>query len=230
LFHSQMSFNLFLILAVEIIAEGVKCAYIDGKYLNLSLLDGLRRFCSTHPIECEKSGLENAIANTEEWLKREVPFNFWCSSVDAEIKLQLRNKELLKFGANAAKHHLLRLSKLLENLNIFCEKAGYNFAPQEISAILASMIEEVRSRLHWHSSYILSLLGNIFFAINSIIKVRHANKPTNRVKNMNIPCGVTSGVFEDMYGDILVFKKYDDDRILKYTPVATRHQFWRHHL
>ena len=82
------------------------------------------------------------------------------------------------------------------------------------------MIEEVRSRLQYHSSYLLELIGNVFFAVNTLIKSRFAQNPTNRVNDMTMPAGVTSDVFRDLYGAVMVFKRYDDSRIRDYSPVT----------
>lgn len=224
LFHTHATFNLFLILVVEFFAEGTQSAYIDKKYQNWSLLKGLRWFCSKYPDESSETKLENTVANLEEWLAREVPLSFWCPDVniETEIRFNLKNNLLINFGANTAKHHLLRLSALLGKLENLCTEAGYCFSPQELSAVLASMIEELRSRLQYHSTHLAELLGNVFFSLNSVIKARYASNPTNRVGDMILPAGVTSSVFMDLYGSVLVFKNYDGARILKYTPVTTR--------
>ena len=222
LFQTHAVFNLFLILAVEFFAEGSQSAYIDDKFQNWSLLKGLRWFCSKHPDESSETKLECAVADLEAWLEREVPFSFWCPDVDsnAAIQFPLKNDQLVNFGANTAKHHLLRLSELLGKLDNICTKAGYSFSPQELSALLASMTEEVRSRLQYHSTYLIELLGHVFLSLNSVIKTRYTSNPTNRVSNMILPEGVTSSLYMDLYGAVLVFKNYDNMRILKHTPVT----------
>jgi hypothetical protein len=102
----------------------------------------------------------------------------------------LKNDQLISFGANTAKHHLLRLAGLLGKLETLCAQGGYNFSSQELSAVLMSMIEEVRSRLLYHSSYLIELLGNVFLALNAIVKNRFAANPTNRVSEMTMPLGI----------------------------------------
>ena len=47
--------------------------------------------------------------------------------------------------------------------------------------------------------------------------------PTNKVNEMLMPEGVTSNVFRDMYGSVLVFKRYKEIRIKKFIP-----QTWKH--
>jgi hypothetical protein len=223
LFHTGSSFNLFLILAVEFFAEGPRSALINRKFQNLSLLKGLRWFCDKHPNETNAAGLQEAVSSLETWVEKEVHFQFWCPDVNTDVSFSLKNEQLISFGANTAKHHLFRLSDLLEKLEALCVNAGYSFTPQQFPAVLASMIEEVRSRLQYHSSYLLELLGNVFFALNRLIKARFAQNPTNRVNEMTVPAGVTSDVFRDLYGSVMVFKRYDDARILGYTPVTTRY-------
>lgn len=223
LFHSNSCFNLFLILLVEFSAEGWQSAFVGQKYQNWSLLRGLAWFCTAYQDEAANTGLDAAVPSLEDWIAREVPFRFWCPDVDTHIEFRLRNDQLISFGANTAKHHLLRLSGLLGKLETLCANAGYTFSPQELSAVLASMIEEVRSRLLYHSSYLLELLGNVFLALNAVVRNRFAANPTNRVSEMTMPPGVTSDVFRDLYGTVLVFKRYEENRIRAFTPITTRY-------
>jgi len=221
MFHTQACFNLFLILVVEFFAEGARSAFIDQKYQNWSLLKGLRWFCTEHPQETAE-WLEPALSALEAWLDKELPFSFWCPGVDKQIDLSLRNDQMISFGANAAKHHLLRLADLLGKLDNLATTAGYQFSPQELSTVLADMNTEVRNRLLYHATYLLERLGHLFLALNAVIVRRFDANPTNRVNDMAFPEGVTSDVFRDLYGSVLVFKRYTDERIRAHTPVTTR--------
>jgi hypothetical protein len=222
-FHTSSCFNLFLILISEFFAEGPRSAFIDENYQNWSLLKGLGWFCTIHPDEATATDLDLAVSNLEGWATKEVPFRFWCPDVNIHVEFMLRNDQLISFGANTAKHHLLRLAGLLGKLETLCAQAGYNFSSQELYAVLTSMIEEVRSRLLYHSSYLLELLGNVFLALNAIVKNRFAANPTNRVSEMTMPLGITSDVFRDLFGSVLVFKRYEEHRIRAYTPITTRY-------
>ncbi len=190
LFHTHSSFNLFLILLVEFIAEGQQSTLIDEKYQNLSLLRGLLMFCKKHKNEADENGLIGAVLNFDSWVKREVPIKFWCPEVDTEIKIILSNEQLISFGANTTKHHLFRLSTLFGKLESKCNNAGYSFSPQQLTAVLSSMIEEVNSRLRYHSSNIIELLGTIFLRLNALIVRRFEINPTNVVSEMIFPEGV----------------------------------------
>ena len=222
MFHDRSSFNLFLIYLIEFTAEGQKSAFIDERFQNLSLLSGLHKVCDFHTDECEKHSLIEGILRLEEWLAKEINFNFWCPEVDKEVEFKLKNKALISFGANTAKHNLLRLSKLISKLETLCRNGCYEFSPQELSAVLSSMIEEVNSRLQYHSSYLIEMLGNIFLSLNFLIKERFDTNPTNVVNEMTMPEGLTSDMFKDMYGNIMLFKRYEDQRIKKYTPITAR--------
>lgn len=221
-FHTESHFNLFLILAVEFFAEGPRSAFIDEKYQNWSLLKGLEWLCAEHQAESQATGLGDGVSTLEGWTAKEVPMRFWCPAVDTHVEFPLRNSQLIAFGANAAKHHLFRLSDVLGRLEALCQAGGQTFSPQELSAVLTSMIEEVRNRLRYHATYLLELLGHVFFALNVLIKSRFATNPTNRVNDMIMPAGVTSDVFKDLYGSVLTFKRYDDQRIRGYTPETSR--------
>lgn len=221
-FHDRHSFDLFLILSIELFAEGARSAYINNRFQNWSLLKGLSWLATQYPQEAQETGLDTSLANLAAWLDREVPFEFWCSDVDLQIKLLLRNERLIHFGANATKHHLLRITELIAKLDSLCVRAGYSFTSQQLIAVLHSMVEEVRSRLMYHSTYILELFGDLFLSLNRLIWARFNLNPTNRVMEMDFPNGITSDIFRDLYGSVLVFKRYDDARITSYTPTTTQ--------
>lgn len=223
LFHTRSSFNLFLILVVEFFAEGARSAHIDQKFQNWSLLKGLRWLCDKYPDEANAAGLQEAVSQLEFWIQEKVRFQFWCPDVRTDVLFSLKNEQLVFFGANTAKHHLIRLSGLLEKLQSLCEGANYTFTPQQLPAVLTCMTEEVRSHLQHHASYLLELLGEVFFALNTLIKTRFDRNPTNRVNEMTVPAGVTSDAFRDLYGSVMVFKRYDNARIRLHTPVTTRY-------
>ncbi|MEW8035814.1 MAG: hypothetical protein AB2817_07050 [Candidatus Thiodiazotropha sp.] len=222
LFHNRPAFNLFLIYLIELIAEGQQSAFIDDRYQNLSLISGLRKICDNHTEECNRHGLIDTLTKLEEWVEKEVKFKFSCPDVNQEIEFTLKNHALISFGANTTKHNLLRLSKLISKLERFCGDSGYEFSPQELSAVLSAMIEEVNSRLQYHSSHLVEMLGKIFLSLNSLIIERFDANPTNKVNEMTMPEGITSDIFKDMYGTVMVFKRYEEKRIKKYTPISTR--------
>ena len=220
-FGDRPSFNLFLILLVEFFAEGTKTALIDDKYQNWSLIKGLTWFCAKYPDEAQAAGLDSALADLDAWTSKRVPFQFWCPDVGSDIEFVLQNVQLVSFGANTAKHPLVRLSTLLGKLEALCKNAGYKFAPPQLIAVLNSMTDEVQNRLMYHSTYILELLGTVFLALNAIIRNRFDANPTNRTSEMHFPEGITSDVFRDIYGNVLVFKRYEEERIRAYTPITT---------
>lgn len=224
MFHNDSTFDLFLILVVEFFSEGARSALIDKKFQNLSLLTGLRWLCDRYSQETMASGLKDAVEKIEAWAAREVPFEFYCAELEIPIQFPLSRKQLISFGANTAKHHLFRLAVLFGKLEKMCKDADYNFEAQQYPAVLESMTEEVRSRMQYHSSYIIELLGNVFLTLNRLIVTRFNENPTNRVNNMVFPDGVTSDVYRNLYGDVMVSKRYNEKaRILKHIPVTTRY-------
>ena len=223
LFHNTVCFNLFLILTVELFAEGARSAFINSKYQNLSLVGGVKWLIARHPSEAKASGLADASSALESWLAREAPLSFWCGELGVQVEFPMVNEQLISFGANTAKHHLLRLSTLLSKLEGLCKHHGYTFTPQELVAVLDSMVEEVRSRLTYHATYLLELLGNYFLGLNRLISRRHNVWKTSGVNEIAVPTGVTSDVFRNLYGAVLVFKHYDENRILTATPQTTKY-------
>lgn len=221
IFCNEPCFNLFLIYLVEFFAEGTRSALINEKFQNWSLLDSLSWFCKTHPEESMNAGLQDSISELERWAARGVEFEFWAPDVNTQIQFNLSNEQLISFGANTVKHHIFRLSGLFHKLEALCRNAGYEFAAQEYPAILNTMNNEVRSRLTYHSTYLIEMLGKIFHGLNAVIRQRFNENPTNRVAEMRFPEGLTSDVFKDLYGDVIVFKRYDDARILNHTPTTS---------
>ncbi|HPO08791.1 MAG TPA: hypothetical protein PLZ55_09005, partial [bacterium] len=206
LFHTRATLNLFLILVVEIFAEGPRSACINQKYQNWSLLKGLHWFCDRYTDEAKSAGLHDTLSAIETWAAKDVPFSFWCPDVDKNISFSLKNDQLISFAANTAKHHLFRLTDLLGKLESLCVNAGYSFTPQQFSAVLASMTEEVRSRMQYHSSYLVELLGNLFLALNRLVVTRSRQNPTDLLIEINMPAGITSDVFRHLYASVMVFK------------------------
>lgn len=220
-FHSQQTYDLFLILLMEFVAEGARSAFIEDRFHNLSLLSSLRRVAGRHPHEARNAGLNVAISKIEVWLRREVPFEFWYPDGEIEVRFNLPNTQLLSFGANTTKHRLLRLSELIAKVGRYCEAAGYQFDDQQALSVLRTMIDEVHSRLTYHSSYLAELAGGVFFALNLFLRSRFEANPTNRWDEVIYPEGITSEVFRSLYLDALVFKQYTDQRIQDYTPITS---------
>ena len=146
-FKSEQHFNLFLILLVELTAEGPRSAFIGDKYQNWSLLRGLHWFCGTHDDETKACHLQEHLHNLETWINSSAEVTFWCPDVEVQLKFPLLNYDLISFGANTTKHHLIRLSAMLEKLHRVLSTAGYSFTAQETVGVLSSMTDEVRNRL-----------------------------------------------------------------------------------
>src|SRR6185312_15150692 len=121
--------------------------------------------------------------------------------------------QLLSFGANSAKHHLLRVTELIGKLDRICTRAGHRFTPQQLISVMDNMTEEVRSKLIYHASYFLELLGRLFLTLNRLIWIRFLRNPTNHSARVDLPAEVSSEIFRNMYCSVLVFKRYEEDRI-----------------
>lgn len=223
LFHNSSSFAYFLILVVELFAEGSRAAFIEGKNLNISLFEGMQRFNVNHPKEASQSRLTEAIVELEAWLTDTPTFDFWCGEIQQQIIFPLENRQFINFCSNGTKHSLIRLNLLFGKLQRHLTVAGYEVTAQELVPVLDAFLEEAKSRMYYHATYIIELLGKYFLAINEIISMRWEENPTNRVREMNIPAGYSSDVFANLYGSVLVFKRYDTKRISDYTPTTSKY-------
>ncbi|MXY40091.1 MAG: hypothetical protein F4Y62_09850 [Rhodospirillaceae bacterium] len=220
-FPDERRFGLFLILLVELFAEGRDVVTINGSRKNLGLLDGLGWLDQKHRAESEGCGLNAALTELRNWLDTETQFEVWCPDIDLQVSFPITRRDLIWFGANHEKHSLLRLSGVLSKLARKLEVAGIVVPHQHTVHVLNTAIEEIRNRLLYHSTYIIEMLGALFISINRIMLERFAANPTNRVDDMVMPEGVTSDVFRNLYGEALVFKRYDEqDRIRALVPVT----------
>lgn len=218
-FHNQNMFDMFFLRVHEFFA---KTKISNNVRPGLSLFDGLKWVADKYIDESAETKLSESLLVLENWISREVQFGFFCPDVDHQIDFMLSNKNLIAFYANSTKHHLLRLSGLLRHLRALCESRAVRFSQAELLLILAAMMEELRSRLEYHSTRIIEMLGRIFFALNNLIKARYSLSPTMYVNQLVFPAGISSDVFRSIYGDLLIMRRYSDNRILDCTPATTR--------
>ena len=220
-FQDERRFDLFLVLLVDLFAEGRDVVTINGGRRNLGLLDGLGWLDQKLPVESADCGLNAALRELTNWLDAETHFEVWCPDIETQINFPITRRDLIWFAGNHVKHSLLRLSGVLSKLARKLEAADIEVPHQHTVHVLDATIEEIRGRLTYHSTFIIEMLGALFMSINRIIVERFKRNPTNRVEDMVMPEGVTSDVFRNLYGDVLVFKRYDEgDRIRVFIPVT----------
>lgn len=220
-FHSEETYSLFLLRVVELFSEGRPAAEINGKNENFSLFEAAERLTKRHTKECKEVGLTSACAALRTWLDNKPEITFWCPEIEKQITFRMPNIDLIRFGANAEKHSIVRLQCVLKGLGKLCESVGVMLEPQQKISVLEAFREESNNRLHYHSSHLVELLGRYFLGFNRLIQKRYEANPTNHCRYMKHPEGVTSSVFKDMYGAVLVFQNYPEIRITDYTPHTT---------
>jgi Flp pilus assembly protein TadB len=143
---------------------------------------------------------------------------FWCPDVDTEFQFRMTRADLIKFAANFSKHRLLRLNTLLEQLRALTRRAGREVQGTQLVAVREPFVVEVQSRLLYLASWLVELLGGVFSALNTVVVTRSNVERTNDVRKMRMPEGVTSDAICNLYGDTLVFKRYDEERIARFVP------------
>ena len=220
-FPDERRFDLFLVLLVELFAEGRDVVTINNRRKDLGLLDGLVWLEQKLQAETKGCGLKAALTELREWLDTETRFEVWCPDIEMQVNFSITRREMIWFGANHVKHSLPRLSGVLSKLARKLEAADIEVPRQNTVHVLNVTIEQIRGQLIYHSTFIVELLGKLFISINRLILGRFAANPTNRVEDMAMPEGVTSDVFRNLYGEVLVFKRYDEqDRIRAFVPVT----------
>lgn len=222
-FQNDLFFDLFLIQTVELFVKGKSIRFDDETQMTLSLVDGLKWLCETYPVEVAQCSLADALQTLMAWIDTEVEFSFWSPDIDAQVEFPLSRRDLIWFGANCAKHNILRLSAVLERLDRRLKRADIEITADNTIAVLDALNDEVRARLLYHATYLIELLGNMFVGLNRLVWARYSANPTNRVLEMTMPPGVTSDVFRNLYSNVLVFKRYDESaRISPLVPTTWR--------
>lgn len=223
LFHNDSCFDLFLIHASELFAEGSNNIRLNGKNQNFSLFGAVLWLCERYEDEARSVGLTSACDALNSWLEKRVPFSFWCGDLDTQFELDLSRKELLSFAGNLSKHNILRLNTLLSKLQRLCEKNGSSVAEQDLVGILEPFVVELKSRLLYHSSFLVEMLYDYFAAVNRLVVERFNVTKTNDVRKMRHPNGVSSDSYRNLYGSTLVFRRYDEARFSKFKPTTSEY-------
>jgi hypothetical protein len=215
-FHTAASMWNFYVHVHEFVLEGPNVA-VAG-VTRPSLLAGLLWLSMRYTAEARHSGLANACASLASWLAAERELKFWCPDVDTEFQFRMTRADLIKFAANFSKHRLLRLNTLLEQLRALTRRAGREVQGTQLVAVREPFVVEVQSRLLYLASWLVELLGGVFSALNTVVVTRSNVERTNDVRKMRMPEGVTSDAICNLYGDTLVFKRYDEERIARFVP------------
>ncbi len=219
LFHNPSCFDLFLIRVQEVFAEGSMAVNIDGKSRNFSLLSGAIWFCERHPEESKHAALTSAASTLQNWLKEEKPFDFWTG--EHQLTFQLARQDLISDGTNLCKHNLLRLSRFLQKIERRCKDVGLEIQKRsDIISIVGPFVEELRSRLLYHASYLIEMLFDYFAAINRIVIKRRREWGTNDPRVLEYPEGLTSWSLKDLYSSTLALRSFDENKFRVYRPTT----------
>jgi hypothetical protein len=222
-FHNDSCFDLFVVHTSELFAEGSNNVRLNGKTQNFSLFGGALWLCERYEDEARRAGLTSACDALNSWLEKRVPFAFWCSNLHTQFELEMSRKELLSFAGNLSKHNILRLNILLSRLQRLFERNGSLVEEQDLIGVLEPFVAELKSRLLYHSSFLVEMLYDYFAAINRFIINRFDIMKTNDVRKMKLPDTVSSDSYRNLYGDTLVFRRYDEARFSKFKPTTTEY-------
>jgi hypothetical protein len=222
LFHNDACFDLFLIHVAEVFAEGTNNVVLNGKNCNFSLFSGSLWLCKKYESETCEVGLNAACDMLKLWLDQTTPFEFWCGELDIQFKLIMSRRELISFAGNLSKHNVLRLNALMSKIQSLCKMNGFIIKDLNLVSVLEPFVAELKSRLEYHSSYLTEIMYDYFSAINRLVIKRFDLMKTNDVSKMKHPESVTSDSYRNLYGSTLVFRRYDENRFVKFRPQTTR--------
>lgn len=112
---------------------------------------------------------------------------------------------------------------MLNKLTRILERNGFSIKEQEVVSVVEPFSAELESRLIYHSSYLTEMLYDYFMAINTLIITRGDIMNTNHVSKMLHPEGVSSDVYKNMYGSVIVFNRYDKSLFSQFRPITTKY-------
>jgi hypothetical protein len=219
-FRNDAVFGDFLVHVEELFALGSNHVQLGGRERQLSLFAASEWFSKQHPVEADGAGLSSACKQLREWLDTDRTLDFWCGALRRDIQLDLSRRRMIYFAANLHKHGLFRLGRLMEIVRTLGERSGLRFSNADLIAVRDPLIEELNGRLEYLASWLVEMLGAYFLALNSVIVGRYNRNPTNDVRMMRMPPGVTSDAIRDLYGSTLVFHRYSRERIASCIPVV----------
>ena len=95
-----------------------------------------------------------------------------------------------------------------------------NVGGSDVVALREPFLMEVHSRLAYLGGWLVEVLGNYFSTVNETVIRRFDANPTNVTANIDFPLAVTSDAVRDLYGSVLMFKRYDRTRIQRFVPTV----------
>jgi len=222
-FHTEICLELFLIRVAELFADGAENVVIDGKNINLSLFGAAKWFRDQYLQEAEDSGLREAIERLEIWMNLEADFEFWCPELGTQFIIKMSRARMIAFAGNLTKHNLLRINKLLADLQRHLARNGYQVDDDDMWSVLEPFKAEYQSRMLYHATFVIEMLYDYFWAFNTIVWSRYiANGCTNDYRKMQMPQD-SSPAYQNMYTSLLVFSRYESQIFGERRPTATKY-------
>lgn len=220
-FKSAEAFRLFAIRVSELWSEARSNVTVDGAPPNLSILAGLHWVT---PRLTEKSAAELNIRLTELscWLDDVDPSRFWCGDLDEHFEFRVARRHLWTVWANSIKHTFLRLQKVATQVSAWCQSAGKPVKDSDVLYVLDAFEEWLSGYCEYHATTMAELIGRVFLALNRVVVERwEANGRSNDSRRISHPAGAST-FFKDLHTSVLVFHRYDNDRITNYIPTTSR--------
>jgi hypothetical protein len=168
LFQTSTHQRLFNILLVDFLSLSDKRAPVQRS----SFLGALSRI--TQDPQFDTSGsvaeLKAATSACVNWLNHEAPVDVWFPSLDTEVELHLPRITYIKMCGNIAKHDLLRLIGVADDLIDALASAGVATDPEDALLALDDFYERFHTDvLNYHGSTIVQLLNDIRWGIHDYL-------------------------------------------------------------
>jgi len=228
-FHNTLVYDLFIIKMVELISPS--SITISGERKNFSIMDGMGWLCfKQYPKLRTLNKLRTSYTVFNKWLNEEIEISFWCALLKRKLTIKVERNKIINWSANITKHTPFRLGLVLERMSKIYKKNNIHLNELEVLATKDDLYQKIRDDvLAYHESYIVEMLGNVFYGLNLYVKYRSKQRkkiylPIGLIAhNVKYPKSLKNDFYKELYSTTLAFKCYDDERILSYIPSTTKY-------
>jgi hypothetical protein len=207
LFQTGTHQRLFNILLVDFLSRSDKRAPVE----QTSFLGALRLIITDPQFDVEDSvaALRKSTLACGAWLDHETPVTVWFPSLDKEVELRLPRVSYLKMCGNIAKHDLLRLVSVADELQSALAKCDVEVDRDGALLALGDFYERFHTDiLNYHGSTVVKLLNDVRWGIHEYLlpefKCSYTQEGcTPPLYKYTYPAGITNEFARQRYWDLM---------------------------
>jgi hypothetical protein len=216
----QRSFNILL---ADFLSRTDRRAPVRRK----SFLGALRHISTQPQFNATDSvgALRNATTAFVQWLEHSPVIEVWLPSIEKQVSIQVPRRTYLKMSGDIAKHDLLRLIGVAEELRNALQAAGIKVDQEDALLALDDFYERFHTDiLNYHGSTLVEFLNDIRWGIQDYLtpEYRRSYTPEGGTPPMyryDYPTGVRGKFARQRYWDLM-----NDVRAGPYFPRFVAHR------